>query len=71
MLLNTVKAGAQVRLVAVKAGMSLQRRLAEMGLVPGVEFEVLENSRKGPFLIVVKGSRLMLGRGVTEKISVL
>lgn len=41
-----------------------------MGLVPGVEIEVLRNSLHGPFLIAVKGSRIMLGRGMAQKIVV-
>jgi len=71
MLLDTVSPGAKVRLMAVKTGASLQRRLAAMGLVPGVELLVLENNRNGPFLIAVNGSRLMLGRGMVKKIAVV
>jgi Fe2+ transport system protein A len=59
-----------VRLVAVDAGHGLRGRLAAMGIVPGVEIEVLRNSGHGPFLIAVKGSRIMLGRGMAQKIVV-
>jgi len=58
-------------LVAVEAGGGLQGRLAAMGLVPGVEMEVLRNTPHGPFLIGVKGSRIMLGRGMAQKIRVM
>jgi len=70
MSLTMVQAGRRVRLVAVDAGHGLQGRLAAMGLVPGVEIQVLRNSRHGPFLIAVKGSRIMLGRGMAQKIMV-
>uniref|UniRef100_A0A7C4RQI0 Ferrous iron transport protein A n=1 Tax=Desulfatirhabdium butyrativorans TaxID=340467 RepID=A0A7C4RQI0_9BACT len=70
MPLTIVQAGRRVRFVAVNAGHSLQGRLASMGLVPGVEIEVLRNSPHGPFLIAVKGSRIMLGRGMAHQIVV-
>jgi len=70
MPLAIVQAGRRVRLVAVDAGHGLQGRLAAMGLVPGVEIEVLRNSMHGPFLVEVKGSRIMLGRGMAQKIIV-
>ena len=59
-----------MRIITVYAGHGLRGRLAAMGLVPGVEIEVLRNSMHGPFLIAVKGSRIMLGRGMAQKIVV-
>lgn len=70
MPLTIVQAGRRVRLVTVDEGHGLQGRLASMGLVPGVEIEVLRNSLHGPFLIAVKGSRIMIGRGMAQKIIV-
>lgn len=70
MPLTIIKAGRRVLLIAVDAGQGLQGRLAAMGLVPGVEIEVLRNSAHGPFLIKVKDSRIMLGRGMAQKIVV-
>jgi ferrous iron transport protein A len=71
MPLTIVQAGRRVRVLAVEAGHGLQGRLAAMGLIPGVEIEVLQNTMKGPFLISVKGSRIMLGRGMAQKIMVV
>jgi ferrous iron transport protein A len=68
MPLVIVQVGRRVRFVSVEACHGLQSRLAAMGLVPGVEIEVLGNSPHGPFLIAVKGSRIMLGRGMAQKI---
>lgn len=70
MPLAMVKAGERVRLVAVDAGRGLQTRLTAMGLVPGVEIEVLRNSLHGPFIVAVKGCRMVLGHGITQKIMV-
>jgi ferrous iron transport protein A len=41
-----------------------------MGLVPGVEMEVVSARSMGPFIVEAKGSRLMLGRGMVRKILV-
>lgn len=70
MPLTVVLPGRKVRIVAVDAGHGLQGRLGAMGLVPGVEIEVLQNSLHGPFLVAVKGCRIMLGRGMAQKIVV-
>jgi Fe2+ transport system protein FeoA len=70
MPLTIVQAGRRVRLVTVDAGQGLEGRLSAMGLVPGVEIEVLQNSCRGPFLVAVKGSRIMLGRDMARKILV-
>ena len=70
MLLSAAKSGATVRVKTVHAGESLQSRLASMGLIPGVELEVIRNASGGPFVVGIKETRLMLGRGMTEKIEV-
>lgn len=70
MPLALVDAGTKVKLVAIKAGCQLKNHLSAMGLIPGVEIEVVKNSFFGPFLVAVKGSRVMLGRGIAQKIFV-
>ncbi len=71
MSLANVKAGRKVRFVNVRAGQALKARLAALGLVPGSELEVVSNSFHGPFIVAVKGSRLVLGRGMAQKIVVV
>ena len=70
MSLVTVKNGRRVRFLAVETGHALKARLTAMGLIPGIGIEVLQNSPHGPFVIAVKGSRIMLGRGIASKIDV-
>ena len=70
MPLSMVAAGKKVKLLTVNAGRGLKARLANMGLVPGVELEVISNSRRGPFIVAVKETRLLLGRGMAHKIEV-
>jgi ferrous iron transport protein A len=70
MPLTAVEGGRRVRLVAVEGGSGLRGRLAAMGLLPGVEIEVLRQSAHGPFLIGVRGGRILLGRGMARKVTV-
>ena len=44
--------------------------LAAMGLVPGTCFKVIRNDSRGPCVIGLKGTRLVLGRGMAERIEV-
>ena len=62
--------GHQFRVVKINAGNGLCERLSSMGLVPGVILEVLSNGRRGPMIVAVKGSRLVLGRGMALKVLV-
>ena len=68
--LSTIKSGETVKLASVEAGRGLNSRLAAMGLLPNVEITVVSNGHPGPFIISVKGSRMMLGRGMADKIMV-
>lgn len=62
--------GRWLTVVNVRAGWGLQRRLAEMGLNPGVSVRVVDGHSRGPMLIDLRGSRLALGHGVAQKIMV-
>ena len=68
--LSTIKSGQKVKLARVEAGRGLNSRLAAMGLLPNVEITVVSNGHPGPFVVSVKGSRMMLGRGMADKIMV-
>ncbi|MBW7989295.1 MAG: metal-dependent transcriptional regulator [Planctomycetes bacterium] len=69
--LSKVKAGETVKLAGIEAGRDLHSRLASMGLVTNVEITVVRNSERGPFVISVKNSKMMLGREMAHKIMVL
>jgi Fe2+ transport system protein FeoA len=67
--LTEAKPGALVQLVAINGGRKLARRIVELGLTPGVKLKVLHDSG-GPMIIAVRDSRIALGRGMAEKLSV-
>jgi ferrous iron transport protein A len=69
-LLSAVKTGERARFVRVEAGRGLNSRLASMGFVPSAEITVVSNSHPGPFMVIIKDVKLVLGRGVAQKIMV-
>ena len=62
--------GESGRVVEVRAGRGLTRRLIAMGIAPGMKVRVLKSSGPGPILIEVGQTRIALGRGVAMKIIV-
>jgi len=70
MPLAMVSSGEAVQVVDVKAGWGLRRKLADMGLTPGVNIRVVNCQMTGPVIIELRGSRLALGHGMAQKILV-
>jgi ferrous iron transport protein A len=68
--LSAVRSGEKARLVRVAAGRGLNSRLAAMGFVPNVELQVVSNGHPGPFVLIVKDVKMVLGRGIAQKIMV-
>lgn len=68
--LSTTQAGDCVRVVGIDAGRGLNSRLAAMGLVTDTELRVVSNGHPGPFVLIVMGAKVVLGRGVAQKIMV-
>lgn len=68
--LSTVKAGEKVKVAVINAGHGLNSRLASMGILPNVEITVISSGWPGPFVINVKDSKVVLGRGMADKIMV-
>lgn len=69
--LSMVRAGETVKIARIEAGRGLNSRLASMGLMPNVQITVVKNAHPGPFVISIKNSKMMLGRGMANKIMVL
>jgi Fe2+ transport system protein FeoA len=58
-------------IMKAEGGFGLVRRLAEMGLTPGVEIKLLRKCPfRGPIEIEVRGVALALGYGVASKVFV-
>ena len=68
--LSSTPRGARVRIARIDACPGVLSRLTAMGFVPGAELEVLNNGHPGPFVVLVRGTRVILGRGMAHKIRV-
>jgi ferrous iron transport protein A len=52
-------------------GQGMERRLFEMGIMPGTKIELLEKHPfKGPLLFQVGQSRIILGRNIASRLEV-
>ena len=70
MTLTMIHEGGKAVLKAINGGNQLRGRLATLGLLPGTELEVIQNSGHGPFVVAVRGSRIVIGRGMAAQIEV-
>ena len=62
--------GAKAVVRGLAGGPVFVGRLAAMGLAADSPLEVLQNRAHGPVLILVRGTRIALGRGEAAKILV-
>jgi ferrous iron transport protein A len=64
--------GQSGTIISVMGGKNLTKRLADLGLTTGTEIRVIRRTLfSGPVQIEAAGSRLVLGRGLASKITVL
>jgi ferrous iron transport protein A len=69
-LLAELPAGTRAVVRSLRGGRDVANRLGAMGLVAGAGIEVLQNPRHGPLLVLVRDTRIALGRGEAAKILV-
>lgn len=71
LILADMKAGERAEVSHFRGGRTAIKRLADLGLSPGTELKVLRKAPLwGPVEIEVRGSRLVLGRGMARKVFV-
>ena len=69
--LTECESGEEVVVLSVNAGYRAKTRLANLGIVPGLKVKKMKNAPfRGPIEIKVKGSSLVLGRGLASRIIV-
>ncbi|MHC4915904.1 MAG: transcriptional repressor [Planctomycetota bacterium] len=66
--LSELAPGERGEVEELSGGRSARRRLGELGLTPGTTVEMLTS--RGPILMLVRGSRVALGRGMARKVMV-
>ena len=71
MSITEIQEGQSGTIVSILGGRMAIKRLADLGLTPGTEFKVLRKiQRYGPIEIEVRGSNIVLGRGIALKIQI-
>jgi Fe2+ transport system protein FeoA len=64
------KEGREIEIVSVAVGLQAAKRLSDLGLIPNTKIKVLKKAILGPIEIGLRGSKLVLGRGLARKIFV-
>lgn len=68
--LTMAETGTRFRVVSIAAGHQATHRLAELGIIPGVEVGIIQGQGRGPLLLAVRDTRLAVERGIAHKILV-
>jgi Fe2+ transport system protein FeoA len=68
--LSSLADGATGRVSHVDAAAGLRARLLAMGLRRGAEVRVVKNGGAGPFVLALQAARLVLGRGMSQRVYV-
>lgn len=69
--LLSLRVGEKGVVIRIIGGQSACKRLNELGFVPGTEIKLVNKISSGPVMILVKGSKLALGRGLANKVEVI
>ena len=65
-----ITAGTNVTIEKIYGGFGFKQRMAEMGLINGAIIKVVKNDSHGPVIVNVNNTRIALGRGMCDKITV-
>jgi len=68
--LSEMMAGEDAIVLAIQGGRMVSSRLASLGFTPGVQVNMVQNYGRGPLIVIVRGTRVALGRGEAFKIIV-
>jgi Fe2+ transport system protein FeoA len=68
--LSAMIPGKTGKITAIDAGACLKKRLNDLGLYLGAKIEVVKNDGGGPLIVKILNSKIALGRGQCQKISV-
>ena len=66
MKLCNIKNGSKCRIISVEGDFSFQTRITSVGILPGIEIEIVQNSKKRPLLLYARNTLLALGRKQCE-----
>lgn len=61
--LSEMATGEAATLLGFNGARAVTNRLASLGLTPGAQVSMVQNYRRGPLIVTVRGTRVALGRG--------
>ncbi len=71
MSLVEAEVGKIYKVIAIEGGCHAKDRLIKLGVLPGVEIEIKRKAPlRGPFMVTLNGSDIVIGRGIATKIEV-
>jgi ferrous iron transport protein A len=68
--LNTLRPGETGQVHELAGGRGFVGRLAALGFTPGARIRMMQNFGHGPLIVLVRDTRLALGRGEAMKVLV-
>jgi len=70
MPLSMASAGTKLEIIGFRGGFGMRRRLADLGMNIGMEISVITTRQRGPLMVLMKGSRFAIGRGIAHHVLV-
>ena len=70
MPLSMASAGTKLEIIGFRGGFGMRRRLADLGMNIGMEISVIITRQRGPLMVLMKGSRFAIGRGIAHHVLV-
>ncbi|HPK00526.1 MAG TPA: ferrous iron transport protein A [Candidatus Hydrogenedentes bacterium] len=70
-MLSDARADETVRVVRLLGGCGFKETLANLGVLPGTALRVLTGGASGPQLVLCRGCRIAIGRGMAERVEVV
>jgi len=70
MILTALHNGDTAVIESIETGRGLRSRLIALGLLPGTPVNIINIGGSGPVVMEVHDSRIVIGRGIAQKIEV-
>jgi len=68
--LTKVEKGKTVKIMKLQGGENFKEKLLSMGIIPGQSVLVMNSGRRGPVILKVNDTRVVLGHNMAERIIV-
>ncbi|MBN1269008.1 MAG: ferrous iron transport protein A [Kiritimatiellae bacterium] len=68
--MSSLRPGTRARVKTVEGGHAMAQRLAAIGVYAGVDLLVVRGGRDGPVITDVRGTRIIIGRGMASRLMV-